>query len=262
MTTANETHTVNAISSTDSLATRAKVGVVVPATNTVVQPEMEAMRPSGVTNHVTRMLLPPRPYDDQTAYKKALETEKGHLEEALELVMLCEPHVVAHGHSIHSFRGNAQTALAEEKRLESLCGVPFITPSRAVLAGLEAFGDIQRIAILTPYWPPADEMIATFFRSCGYDVVNTHGLKSTGPTAVARFTTAQIMEGFDELDDERAQALIHVGTNLPVSALTPSIEAKHAKPLIGVNVATYWLALRRLGIQDKIPNMGILAEKY
>ena len=176
--------------------------------------------------------------------------------------MLCEPHVVAHGHSIHSFRGNAQTALAEEKRLESLCGVPFITPSRAVLAGLEAFGDIKRIAILTPYWPPADDMIATFFRSCGYDVVNTHGMKSTGPTAVARFTTAQIMEGFDEVDDERAQALIHVGTNLPVSALTPSIEAKHAKPLIGVNVATYWLALRRLGIQDKIPNMGILAEKY
>ncbi len=262
MSTANETQAVNAISSTDSLATRAKVGVVVPATNTVVQPEMEAMRPSGVTNHVTRMLLPPRPYDDQSAYKKALETEKGHLEEALELVMLCEPHVVAHGHSIHSFRGNAQTALAEEKRLESLCGVPFITPSRAVLAGLEAFGDIKRIAILTPYWPPADDMIAAFFRSCGYDVVNTHGMKSTGPTAVARFTTAQIMEGFDEVDDERAQALIHVGTNLPVSALTPSIEAKHAKPLIGVNVATYWLALRRLGIQDKIPNMGILAEKY
>ena len=254
--------TVRAISSIDALATRAKVGVVVPATNTVVQPEMEAMRPSGVTNHVTRMLLPPRPYDDQSAYKKALETEKGHLEEALELVMLCEPHVVAHGHSIHSFRGNAQTALAEEKRLESLCGVPFITPSRAVLAGLEAFGNIKRIAILTPYWPPADDMIATFFRSCGYDVVNTFGLKSTGPTAVARFTQAQIMEGFDEVDDDQAQALIHVGTNLPVSALTPTIEARHGKPLIGVNVATYWLALRRLGIEDKIPGTGLLAEKY
>ena len=37
--------TVRAISSIDALATRAKVGVVVPATNTVVQPEMEAMRP-------------------------------------------------------------------------------------------------------------------------------------------------------------------------------------------------------------------------
>ncbi len=248
--------------STDSLATRAKVAVVVPATNTVVQPEMEAMRPAGVTNHVTRMRLPPRPYDDQEAYKHALRTEKGELEEALELVMLCEPHVVAHGHSIHSFRGDGAQALAEEQRLEKLCGIPFITPSRAVLAGLEAIGRPQRIAVLTPYWPPADEMIAAFFTACGYEVVATHGLKSTGPTAVARFSAEQILQGFDAVDNAQAQALVHVGTNLPVSALTPLIEQRRGKPLIGVNVATYWLALRRLGIQDRLPGMGLLAEKY
>lgn len=248
--------------STDSLATRAKVAVVVPATNTVVQPEMEAMRPPGVTNHVTRMRLPPRPYDDQEAYKRALRTEKGELEEALELVLLCEPHVVAHGHSIHSFRGDAEQALAEEQRLEKLSGIPFITPSRAVLAGLEAIGRPRRIAVLTPYWPPADEMIAAFFTACGYEVVNTHGLKSTGPTAVARFGTEQILQGFDTVDRPEAEVLVHVGTNLPVSALTPTIEKRRGKPLIGVNVATYWLALRRLGIGDRLPGMGLLAEKY
>lgn len=248
--------------STDSLATRAKVAVVVPATNTVVQPEMEAMRPPGVTNHVTRMRLPPRPYDDQEAYKRALRTEKGELEEALELVLLCEPHVVAHGHSIHSFRGDAEQALAEEQRLEKLSGIPFITPSRAVLAGLEAIGRPRRIAVLTPYWPPADEMIAAFFTACGYEVVNTHGLKSTGPTAVARFGTEQILQGFDTVDRPEAEVLVHVGTNLPVSALTPTIEKRRGKPLIGVNVATYWLALRRLGIGDRLPGMGWLAEKY
>jgi len=63
--------------SLDSLATRAKVAVVVPATNTIVQPEMEAMRPAGVTNHVTRMRLPPRPYDDQAAYKQRSGDGKG-----------------------------------------------------------------------------------------------------------------------------------------------------------------------------------------
>ncbi len=246
----------------DALATRAKVAVVVPATNTIVQPEMEAMRPAGVTNHVTRMHLPPRPYDDQVAYKKALETEEGNLEAALQLVMVCEPHVVAHGHSIHSFRGDGQRALSEEERLEALCGVPFVTPSRAVLAGLEAIGQPRKIAILTPYWPPADMMIADFFRSCGYEVTSTHGLKSTGPTAVARFTAAQIMQGFEDVDHPDAEVLVHVGTNLPVSAMTPQIEEKFGKPLIGVNVATYWHALRRLGIQDKLPGMGLLAEKY
>jgi maleate isomerase len=248
--------------STDTLATRAKIAVVVPATNTVVQPEFEAMRPPGVTNHVSRMYLPPRPYDDQDAYKQALETEEGNLEDALRLVTVCEPHVVAHGHSIHSFRGDGQRAVDEETRLEALCGIPFITPSRAVLAGLDAIGRPRRIAILTPYWPPADDMIATFFRSCGYDVVATRGLRSTGPTAVARFTREQIMQGFADLDVPEADALIHVGTNLPVSAMTADIERRFGKPLIGVNVATYWLALRRVGILDKLHGMGMLAEKY
>jgi maleate isomerase len=235
---------------------------VVPATNTIVQPEMEAMRPAGVTNHVSRMYLPPRPYDDQEAYKKALETEEGNLEEALALVTVCEPHVIAHGHSIHSFRGDGQRAIDEEKRLEALCGVPFITPSRALLAGLEAIGSPRRISILTPYWKPADDMIASFFRSCGFDVVSSHGLQSTGPTAVARFTYEQIMQGFQDVDRPEADALIHVGTNLPVSAMTPAIEKRFGKPLIGVNVATYWLALRKVGIMDKLPGMGLLAEQH
>jgi maleate isomerase len=246
----------------DYLAQRAKVAVVVPATNTVVQPEMEAMRPNGVTNHVTRMLLPPRPYEDQLEYKKALETERGNLEDALRLVMLCEPHVVAHGHSIHSFRGDEERALAEEQRLEALCGIPFVTPSRAVLAGLQAIGNPKRISVLTPYWPPADEMISNFFTACGYQVMKTHGLKAVGPTAVARFTPDQILDGFQAVDHSQSDVLIHVGTNLPVSHLTPSIEARFGKPLIGVNVATYWLALRRLGIKEPLPGMGILGELH
>jgi maleate isomerase len=175
-------------------------------------------------------------------------------------VLPCEPHVVAHGHSIHSFRGDGDRALAEEQRLEALCGIPFVTPSRAVLAGLEAIGRPRRIAILSPYWPPANEMIADFFAACGYQVVATHGLQSTGPTAVARFMPAQILAGFAAVDRPEAEALVHVGTNLAVSALTPHIEAHFGKPLVGVNVATYWLALRRIGILDPLPGMGRLAQ--
>jgi maleate isomerase len=250
------------VPSTDILASRAKVAVVVPATNTIVQPEFEAMRLAGVTNHVTRMLLPPRPYDDMEIYKQALANEKGGLEDALKLVLPCEPHVVAHGHSIHSFRGDRARAEGEAARLEALCGIPFVTPSTAVLKGLEAIGNPRRIAVLTPYWPPADALIAEFFTACGFDVVASHGLKATGPTAVARITLDEIRAGFRAVDRPDAEALIHVGTNLPVSAITEDIEAAHGKPLIGVNVATYWLALRRIGIRDPLPGFGILARQH
>lgn len=244
---------------TDLLGFRAKVGIVVPGTNTTVQPEFEAMRPPGVTNHVSRMLLPPRPYDDMATYQQALQTEEGELNEALDLLMLCEPAVVAHGHSIHSFRGDVAHARAEQERLSDYCKVPFWTPSVAILRGLEALGGIRRIAILTPYWPPADLMIANWFRSGGFDVVGSDGLKTRGPTNVARVPVDTILAGFEMVDSPRAEALIQVGTALPVSALTEAIEKKHGKPLVGVNVATYWAALRSIGIDDPIPGFGALA---
>jgi len=246
----------------DTLATRGKIAIVVPATNTVVQPEFEAMRPAGVTNHVTRMFLPPRPHDDMAVYRKLLETEEGDLEGALSLVLPCEPHVVAHGHSIDSFRGDRARAQAEQDKLEAICGVPFITPSMAVLAGLHAIGEPRRIAVLTPYWPPADTVIMEFFAACGYQVVSALGLKATGPTAVARITPEEIRAAFRTADRSDADVLVHVGTNLPVSAITEEIERTHGKPLIGVNVATYWQALRRIGINDRVPGFGQLLANY
>ena len=42
----------------DTLGWRLKLGVLVPSTNTAVQPEYDAMRPPGVTNHVRGFRIP------------------------------------------------------------------------------------------------------------------------------------------------------------------------------------------------------------
>ena len=247
---------------TDVLATRAKIAVVVPATNTTVQPEYEMLRPPGVTNHVTRMLLPPRPANDMAAYKQALESEEGKLLEALDLVLPCEPNVVAHGHSIHSFRGTMERALEERRCLEDYCERPFITPSMAVLQGLEVLGRPRRLGIVTPYWGPAGEVIADFFRSAGYSATRIVNLEGTGPTNVSKIPLERINAAFSEVDGPDIDAFVQVGTALPVSAITAAIESKHGKPLIGVNVATYWAALRAIGIQDRIAGFGMLVARH
>ncbi len=243
---------------TDTLATRAKIGVVVPSTNTTVQHEYESMRPPGVTNHVTRMVLPPRPYDDMVVYKQALETEKGELDEALELVLHCEPHVIAHGHSIHSFRGTIETARVEVAKLEAFCERPFMTPSVSVIKGLEAIGRPRRIGVLTPYWPPAGEMVANFFRSAGYEPVSVVNMQAKGPTNVAKISYADTLAAFARLDRPDIEAFVHIGSALPVTAITERIESIYGKPLIGVNVATYWAALRAAGVNDRIRGFGRL----
>ena len=39
----------------DALGWRKKFAVLVPSTNTSVQPEFDSMRPAGVTNHISRI---------------------------------------------------------------------------------------------------------------------------------------------------------------------------------------------------------------
>ena len=68
--------------------------------------------------------------------------------------------------------------------------------------------------------------------------------------------------GFAQTMQAGVEALVHIGTNLPVSAFTADIEAHFGVPMIGVNVATYWLALRRCGIQDPLRGFGILGEQH
>ena len=245
----------------DTLGFRAILGAIVPSTNTVVQPEYEGMRVPGVTNHTMRMELPTRPYDDMKKYREALDTEEGNLAEAVRLLVNCEPDVIAHGHSIHSFRGNIDRAQADQDKLAALAGVPFMTPSVSVVRGLEAMG-LKRIAVLTPYWPPADELIRSFFVDSGFDVVSQVGMKCQGPTNVARTSLDAIRAAFLELDHPDAEAFVHVGTNLPVSAITEDIEKASGKPLIGVNVATYWNALRSIGIQDRKEGYGRLFAEF
>ena len=96
----------------------------------------------------------------------------------------------------------------------------------------------------------------------GFDVLANHGLQAKGPISVAQFTPKQIMAGFEVLNVPDVQAFVHVGTNLPVSAMTPAIETTFGKPLIGVNVATYWWALRRIGLKDALKGFGQLAERH
>ena len=59
---------------TDALGFRKKFGVIAPSTNTCVQPEFEAMRPRGVTNHFGRIHIPNDPIRDDADFNNSWTT--------------------------------------------------------------------------------------------------------------------------------------------------------------------------------------------
>jgi maleate isomerase len=247
---------------TDALGYRAKIGVLIPATNTIVEPELAAMQPPGVTNHVSRMSRPKRDGRDLDNYRRLLGASFD-MDEAIDLLTACEPHIIAHGHSLDSFVGGVEAAESMRSRMEAMAGgIRVVLPSLALLRALEALGRPRTLALLTPYMPPGDEACTAFFEGAGYRVGAIKGLRHPTPLHIATATAELIDRCIDEIDGPGIDCIVKVGTNSAIARLVAGIERRVGKPVLAVNTVTYWAALRALGIDDRLKGFGSLVESH
>jgi maleate isomerase len=60
----------------------------------------------------------------------------------------------------------------------------------------------------------------------------------------------------------RVDAIVQVGTNLAMADVAAAAEFWLDKPVIAINTATYWYALRSYGIKDRIAGFGSLLAEH
>ncbi|HUA57027.1 MAG TPA: hypothetical protein VMB81_32890 [Candidatus Sulfotelmatobacter sp.] len=246
----------------DSLGWRAKFAVLAPSTNTTVQPEFDDMRPAGVTNHFSRIFIPNMTVKDDRDFLTMMDAIRAALMDAVDVVMTCEPDYVVMGMSAETFWDGLEGSKQLQQRLEQRSGKRVAMGSDASQAALRAYGGIRRIAVITPYMPVGDANVHKFFTDTGFEVKRLFGFKCASPTAIAHVSTDQLRRTIQELDGPDVDAIIQVGTNLAMARLAAEAERWLAKPVIAINTATYWYALRQHGIADKIPGFGRLLEKF
>ena len=172
---------------TDSLGPRAKFAVLAPSTNTSVQPEFDAMRPWGVTNHHSRLVIPDLRVTDDRSFMVMMDAIRGALFPALEAALTCDPDYVVLGMSSETFWDGAATARAACTRSSMQTAKRGVAMgSDACRAALRAYGrGVRRLGVITPYMPVGDRQVRRFFTECGYEVVNLLGLKCGSPTLIA-----------------------------------------------------------------------------
>jgi maleate isomerase len=134
--------------------------------------------------------------------------------------------------------------------------------SHACAAALKAYGGIRRIAILTPYWPVMNTEVRRYFEDVGYTVVRDLALQCTSWTGIAEVGEAQCRAALQSLDGDDVDAIVQVGTNLSMVRMAAAAELWLGKPVLAINTATYWHALRASGITDRMPGLGVLLERH
>jgi maleate isomerase len=245
----------------DALGWRGRIGVVVPSTNTVVQPEVDSTRPRGVTFHLARVSIRERPLTSEQAFLEHVQAMRDGLGAAIEQVMTCGPQHLIMGVALEAFWGGVAQSRALETELAAKAGISVTMGSTATAAALRAFG-CRRIAVLTPHQPRGDEMVRAWFAEEGFEVVRLRGLKCPSPREIAHVSPATIRDSLRELDGPEVEALVQVGTNLAGLEVAAEAERWLGKPVLAINAVLAWHAMRAIGVEDRVFGRGRVLEEH
>ena len=245
----------------DHLGYRMKFGALGPSTNTIVQPDFDDMRPVGVTNHYSRIIIPNNPVNTDDDFIKLVDSIQGNTLQAVDVLKSCEMQYLVMGMSAATFwdgRAGAESYLAmmrERAGVEVSCG------SFATEAALNIY-KAKRIAFFSPYFPVANTQVRRFYEDCGFTVVRDLCLQRPSPVQIAHTTDAMCRNALRQLDGDDVDAIVQVGTNLSMVRFAAAAELFLGKPVIAINTATYWHALRAVGINDRLQGFGRLLSHH
>ncbi|MET8653095.1 MULTISPECIES: maleate cis-trans isomerase family protein [Nocardia] len=247
---------------TNAVGTRAVFGVIVPSTNTVVEHDYWRAGLDGVSYRAGSMYIPNPVMGDDEDFTALLGQIRGSIDTAVRDVLTAEPDRMVMGMSAETFWGGVAGNESFERRLRERTGLPVTTGASACRAALRELG-CRRIAVFSPYQPIADREVARFFTEAGFEVTAITGLRCPTAQAIARVDAARIAEVVTEIDSADADAVVQVGTNLSFVAQADRLEAELGKPVIAINAATLWHALREHGFHDRIAEgAGMLLREH
>jgi maleate isomerase len=240
---------------------RGRIGVIIPAVNTTVEPEFYRFAPEGVSFHFARMPL------DELSPEALLEMGKYAREKGKEvaaagvdlIVFACTSGSFAAG------KGHDEKII---KELEEATGIPSLTTSTAILRAFQTLG-IRSVAISSPYSEELNARQKMFFEANGIKVTGVIGLGFVKRSPVFPLTSRPVSHaGLQEppvayrltkkIDHQEAQAVLVACTNFRAIDIIEKLERDLGKPVITSVQATLWASLRQLSIREPLQGVGSL----
>ncbi len=228
----------------DRFGPRGVFAIMVPLQNSNMQPEYEAMRPDGVSNQVYRFDI-----SQADAVPEAVLR-------ALPGTRFCWPDTVICGNSVEMRHWSVERQARYRTEIaDAVPGVPVVTATDACEAALRTL-DARRIAVLSPMSEANAKSVQGYYEALGFEVRRTTWLEVPRSESIIDVTPETAMAAFEQLIDDTVDTILHVGGALGIIDIVDAIEEHLGRPVVSVNAATYWYALRRHGIADPLDRGG------
>lgn len=221
-------------------STRARIGLIVPPTNTVNEAEWMRMLPEGVTFHTARMPLHADTTSDEG--KRTLYEDVRHFVGDLAKA---RPDVIAYACTAGSMVTPIE-ALPDFMR--GVAGIPAVATAPSLVMAARSLG-VTRVTMATPYHDALNEHERHFLADNGIEVLKMAGLGiGAGGTGeygrIAQVPLDKVYAHARSVDHKDAQALMISCTDFSTLPLITRLESELGIPVITSNTATLWAALR------------------
>jgi maleate cis-trans isomerase len=231
----------------------ASFGLIVPTTNTVNEAEWRQMALPGMRFALARMAL--HAHGDESLY--------ADLRKAIGELAREHSDVIAYACTAGSMVQPLDSLAAY---IENASGIKGVATAPALVHACRALG-LGRIALATPYHDALNAHEQAFFEENGIHVVSLKGLGigAGGPheyVRIAKVAEEDVYRHCRSVDHPSAQGMIVSCTDFRTLAVLPRLEAELGKPVISSNLATFWMALRTAGRDDRVRGCGRLLEEH
>ena len=238
-----------------------RVGVLVPSTNQVVEPDFYSVVSKEITVHAERLWNgDPTPPGESEADNEKINHD---LERAARYIASLEPDLVVYACTGGTFfKGNLAYDREISAVIQRVTGRPAITAVGSSVAALRHVG-ARRISIAGPYGNRLlRERLKPLIEGLGFDVVSADGepemAQRTRSVAIGNQDPQVILDFVPGVVKPEADTVFLPGTAWRTLEVVDELERKLRKTVITVNQATIWNALGKLGWRQSIDGYGQL----
>lgn len=232
---------------------RCKIGLVVPANNSVIEPEFWSVLPVGVAAYATRIMARGNLTPDVV---RLMETQ---VDRAVDELAATGVDVIAYADMVTTFIMEKGWNEAKVAQIAERTGIRCVSAWTSLRDALQALG-VRRFAVGTPYPAVIHATVLPFFEAQGFAVVGNATLDILAMGDVPKID-GSILESFVRaLPKSGADAVVLLATDLPTFSSIAGLEHACGCPVLSSNQVILWASLRAAGVTERLPGMGKLME--
>jgi maleate isomerase len=235
---------------------RARFGLLVPFTNSNLEPDFALMRPDGVSCHTARM----GGYDEDEVPDESQMQALGatDLDEPLALLLGIKPDVVIYGCTSATLTHGPAFDRGLAARIAAASGAKTVTAAGAIVHALSTLG-ATRVGFASPYVSGINDMAVRFLSDMWVETVARSEVQSElGNHEQGALTPDAVFELGLAADRPDADAIVLSCTDMRSVEIIDRLEQAIGKPVVTSNQAILFTAMQALGMTDPVPGFGRL----